>query len=369
MSDEPDRLMYQTSADHDDGLTADTRLTHQTSLQIPFAGHLWAIDVRSTPRFEIRSERTLPYLILGFGLIISFLVAFVIYVGKKMNQTLANELDLRKAAQKEVLEARRLAEEANHAKSRFLASMSHEIRTPLGIMIGFTEVALEGRDLESDLRNYLISIKRNGEQLMTLIGEVLDLSKIEANKMEVECVRFSLPRALEELFSSLSIRAKQKGIDLVWDQSKPIPDCITTDLTKFRQVLTNLIGNSIKFTDQGKVCITPRLLSKAEKGVPMRLEFLIEDTGIGISDDQKEKLFQSFTQAEASTTRRYGGTGLGLVLSQHLAHALGGEVKLVRSQPGHGTCFSFQVMAGPFESYWRSGSTQSPSQVAFELNP
>jgi CheY-like chemotaxis protein len=240
--------------------------------------------------------------------------------------------------------------------------MSHEIRTPLGVIIGFADLALDIPDTRDDVREYLRSIRRNGQQLVTLVGEVLDLSKIEANKLELESLRISLPDILDEVISSLDVRAKHKGITLTWMKAQKIPEFIVTDPTKLRQILMNLIGNAIKFTEKGEVRLTPRLISPAEPGAPIELEFLVEDTGIGIAADKQANLFKLFTQADTSTTRKYGGTGLGLVLSRQLAQIMGGSLELVRSEPGVGSAFLLRLPGGVFERLWDSNRSVERSR-------
>ncbi|MGZ5278516.1 MAG: sensor histidine kinase, partial [Pseudobdellovibrionaceae bacterium] len=303
-----------------------------------------------------------PYFILALGVIISCLIFFILHFVRRLNRGLMAELRLNEKVQGQVMKAHDAATSASDAKSQFLADMSHEIRTPLGIMIGFTDLALETPDLKAEVCEYLQSIKRNGNQLMALIGEVLDLSKIEANKLEVEKLRCSLPNMLDEITSSMEIRADEKGITLILDLSNPIPEWISTDPTKFRQILINLIGNAIKFTENGSVEICPRVTEPLEKGKEIRLEILIKDSGIGMSPEQQAKLFEKFSQADISTSRRFGGTGLGLALSRNLARALGGEVELLKSEVGNGSVFSFQVPGGPFEGELYLDSPSASSQ-------
>lgn len=359
--------IYDENSDHDENLlfrsvsgaasaeaedVANTWGAHERFVQVSMAGHQWTIQIRSTPNFQVRSEKLLPYFILGLGTVISFLVFYVVQFSRQLTQRLLYELKLQENLQEEIIRTQKIAEEANQAKSRFLADMSHEIRTPLGVMIGFTDLALDSHGTKEEIREYLRSIKKNGQQLMELIGDILDLSKIEANKLEVEKLRCSFPQILQDAISSLEFRAKDKGIDLQWDQSQQIPERITTDPTKLRQILINLIGNAIKFTERGFVRITPRVAGDRKNTRDIEVEILIEDTGIGITDEQKAKIFQSFAQADASTTRKYGGTGLGLSISRHLAKALGGSLELVRSQVGQGSVFSLRLHVGPVENYW-----------------
>jgi PAS domain S-box-containing protein len=254
----------------------------------------------------------------------------------------------KKLVEEEIRQSKELAEEANRAKSRFLANMSHEIRTPLGVMIGFADLALDTIHSPQEVKNYLAAIKRNGQELTRIIGEVLDLSKIEANRLEIENVQFSLSKLLDDVLSFLELRAHEKNIELKLRKKEPLPDYIETDPTRLRQILFNLIGNAIKFTEKGAVVVGVEMLSSATPGAPVKLKFTIEDSGIGVSKEQQENLFQPFMQADSSTTRRYGGTGLGLMLSKQLARALGGDLKLEKSEAAMGSVFSFTIGAGTF---------------------
>jgi signal transduction histidine kinase/CheY-like chemotaxis protein len=246
--------------------------------------------------------------------------------------------------EKELIQAKAIAEEANVAKSRFVANISHEIRTPLGIIMGFADLALEQSYSPEAVRNYLSSIQRNGQMLNRLIGDILDLSKIEACRLELEIVSVPLKDLLEETVSSLQLYAHEKGISLFLKLNANLPDLIETDPTRLRQILNNVIGNAVKFTDQGHVTVTAQWL---DTGI---FQLYVEDTGIGITQAQKEKLFQPFTQADTSTTRRFGGTGLGLILAKELSQALGGDLTLFDSALQIGSVFSCTIK--PQSAVW-----------------
>lgn len=254
------------------------------------------------------------------------------------------------------------AGEANRNKSRFLANVSHEIRTPLGVILGFADLALDCKDLPKEARGYIQAIRRNGRQLGELLGEVLDMSKIEASQMEIEYIRFALGPFLKEITASMGVSAREKGLRLQIERHGPLPKYVKTDPTKLRQVLVNLLGNAIKFTEHGSVTLSVRMLSEAVAGVPVQLEFSVVDTGIGISDELKERLFQPFVQAEASTSRKYGGTGLGLSLSRELACVLGGSLSLSQSVSGRGSTFVFCVTCGEMESEIVMASMEIPCE-------
>jgi PAS domain S-box-containing protein len=234
------------------------------------------------------------------------------------------------------------ANEANRAKSAFLANISHELRTPLGAMLGFAELALEERD-GNKTAEYVRTVLRNGRELLRIVDEVLDLSKAESDSIEVERIRFSLPELLREIHGLLNVRAAQKNLKLNFSTKGKIPEFAVADPFRLRQILLNMVGNAIKFTERGSVSVET---SYAEG----RLTCLISDTGIGISAAQAERLFQPFTQADDSTTRKFGGTGLGLFLSRRLAHLLGGDVELVSSEKGEGSRFRVTVQITPADA-------------------
>ena len=243
----------------------------------------------------------------------------------------------------ELQSAKLAAEDANREKSYFLANMSHEIRTPLAAILGFTE-ALRDRGLtEEDREHYLQILARNGVTLTKLIDDILDLSKVEAGYLEIESTRVCVGELIEEVTGLLKVIAKAKGIELRVRNEGRIPDSIQADPIRLRQILINVVGNGIKFTKTGSVsvvvtCETP------EQGVP-QLTFRVRDTGFGITPDQATRLFLPFTQADSSTTRIYGGTGLGLALSRRLARAMGGDLTLEESAVGQGSCFLIRIPA------------------------
>lgn len=259
------------------------------------------------------------------------------------NQHMVGEL---KGANDQLLAARAEAERANRAKSAFLASMSHEIRTPLTAILGFTDVLIEDqtiRQVAADRLNDLRTIKRNGEHLLELINDILDLSKIEAGKLEIERIPWSLPRLITDVTSSMQGRASVKGIELITEYQGPIPETIHVDPTRLRQVLVNLLGNAIKFTDDGSVRLTIRI--SAGNPEEALLVFQVIDTGIGMSEEEMRRLFRPFSQASKSTSRHFGGTGLGLTISRHLTELMNGQI-WVASQPGQGSTFTFSLPIG-----------------------
>ena len=238
------------------------------------------------------------------------------------------------------------AKAANCAKSDFLANMSHEIRTPMTAILGFADVILEeqqNRPHHPEWFQAIRIIKANGEHLLNLINDILDLSKIEAGKMKVEVLDCSPCQIIADVASLVSVRADAAGLSFRIEYAGPIPETIQTDPTRLRQILINLIGNAIKFTGSGGVKLITELVPHQDDAV---LQFDVIDTGIGMSPAQTTRLFEAFTQADTSITRNYGGTGLGLTISKRLAEALGGDLTLVKTCEGQGSHFRFTVSAG-----------------------
>jgi signal transduction histidine kinase/CheY-like chemotaxis protein/HPt (histidine-containing phosphotransfer) domain-containing protein len=242
-----------------------------------------------------------------------------------------------------IREAMEVAKSASIAKSQFLANMSHEIRTPLTAILGFAENLLDPSASESERRHAVTTILRNGEHLLAILNDILDLSKIEAGKLTVERIKVSPARLAADVIAIMGVRAEAKGLSLALRYGTTIPETIVTDPTRLRQVLINLLGNAIKFTERGGVELHVRL--EPRDGEP-QLRFDVIDTGIGMDAGQLEKLFEPFSQADGSTTRRFGGTGLGLAISRQLARFLSGDVA-VESQPGRGSQFTVTVATGP----------------------
>lgn len=258
---------------------------------------------------------------------------------------------------------------ANQAKTSFLANMSHEIRTPLSAMLGFIELLQEDGTLSPVNQGYLATIARNGMQLLRIINEILDLSKVQANEISINKIGMSLSKVINDVNKLMTIQAKKKNLQIYLKTANEVPDRIVSDPDRLRQILINLVGNSIKFTTSGWISIEVAFSGRDTSGKKW-IEISVTDTGIGISHEQEQSLFQPFAQADSSTTRKYGGTGLGLHLSKSLANALGGDLILKKSSLQNGSQFcltipaiSENVQAEPVEK-----TTQPPQRKIFRTD-
>jgi len=274
------------------------------------------------------------------------------------------DISAQKETERALIEAKEAADVANQSKSAFLASMSHEIRTPIHGVLGMTQL-LQGTELNPQQQEYLNTIRVSGNSLLTIINEILDLSKIEAGELQIESHPFDLPHAVDDLYRLLSPKAREKGLNLDIDIDDGVPVHVLGDAHRICQILTNLIGNAIKFTEHGGITIKINTSSSVGENYSIRFEVI--DSGIGIAVDSQEALFQPFTQADNSTARKYGGTGLGLAISKRLVNLMGGEMG-VESIPEQGSTFWFTLtLAASTEAKSGAEEPSSDSTTAPQL--
>jgi signal transduction histidine kinase/ActR/RegA family two-component response regulator len=303
-------------------------------------GRIWTCRFTGTPRLITTEDRRGSLIVLATGAVMSLLLFAVVH---SLVTTRDRAVALATQMTASLRDAQRRAEDATRAKSEFLANMSHEIRTPMTAILGFGDLLVETEGQPSERLNAINIIRRNGQHLLTLINDILDLSKIEAGRLEVERTACSPCRLLVDVADLLNDRAREKNLTLSVEILNPIPERIESDPMRLKQAVLNVVGNAIKFTTRGGVTVKLACARQEEK-----LTFHVADTGCGIAREQLDHLFQPFVQADVSTTRRFGGTGLGLAISKSLAHLLGGDLTVI-SRAGAGSEFRLTVATGPLE--------------------
>ncbi len=319
--------------------------------QIKVGGRTWTMVTSTTPKFEAANGSSVPGLISVGGILFSVLLAIIVWsLGLSRRQAVALAMNMTaeiRASQEVIRQAKEGAELANRAKSDFLANMSHEIRTPLTAILGFSDILRDDGIIERAPPRRIQAIdtiRSASRHLLSIINDILDLSKIEANKMTVERVSTSLVGVLHEVESLLQPQAIGKGLAFNTALASPVPDQIMSDPTRLRQILMNMAGNAVKFTEVGSVTIT---MSSVIRNGQSRLVIDVEDTGAGMTPEQSEQLFKAFGQADGTVTRKYGGTGLGLTICRRLAELMGGTVVLARTEPNVGSCFRMDLPLEP----------------------
>jgi two-component system, sensor histidine kinase and response regulator len=271
------------------------------------------------------------------------------------------DLSERKRFERDLRVAKEAAEESNKAKSTFLATMSHEIRTPMNGILGMTELVLES-ELTTEQREFMGLVQLSAESLLSIINDILDFSKIEAGKLELEIIPFDIRDYVGETMKALSFRSDQKKLELIYEVDPGVPETLLGDPGRIRQVLINLVGNAVKFTERGEISVTVTSKHSHSPVNPVAVHFAVRDTGIGIPREKQARIFEAFSQADGSMTRKYGGTGLGLTICKRLVELMDGQIWL-ESDPGSGSTFHFVVRLGPVETPLPSSQPVAPERL------
>ena len=332
-----------------------------TVREVVVGGRIWTVRMNSSPKFDTLVGGR-DHVLVGGGLaLLSVLLAAVLW---SMGNSRYRAEALAEAMTQDLAAEKRRADMANQSKSEFLANMSHEIRTPLTAILGYASILKDEGDISKappKRIEALNTILSGGEHLLSIINDILDLSKIEAGKVTMEQIETPLVQIVADIESLMRPRAQDKGVALRTVFDTPVPDRIVSDPTRVRQILMNLVGNAVKFTEAGAIEI--RLAAESQYGRDV-LRVSIKDTGAGMTPEQVNVLFQPFSQADGSVTRKHGGTGLGLTISRRLAQGLGGDVRLQHTTPGRGSLF---VLVMPLEAYSGAGLVTDLNVTAPEV--